>query len=202
MPLKFDFHMHTLDDPFDHHVYHTVNELVDKAALAGISGPLPSPCIPVNSRARPQSAYARERGILLIPGRGTGYRRLPCLPHQFPQGGLAERVASFADLKRLKAKAAGEGRGAGNPGHRTASLFPGRRRPCRKNSGSIGTLFDAVEVSGFYHANWNPNARPSRPRRSWGCPWWAIRIPIPWSSSGKPGPRRIARRTPTAFCEP
>ena len=32
MPLKFDFHMHTLDDPYDHHVYHTVFELLDKAA--------------------------------------------------------------------------------------------------------------------------------------------------------------------------
>jgi len=166
MPLKFDFHMHTLDDPFDHHVYHTVNELVDKAASLGF-GALSITLHTRQFESEAAFAYARERGILLIPGVEQDIEGCHVLLINFPKA-ESERVASFADLKRLKEKAAKEA------GRETLVIAPHPFFPggvaLQERFWQHSSLFDAVEVSGFYHARWNPNHRAIRAAEKLGLP--------------------------------
>src|SRR3954470_14339244 len=107
MPLKFDFHMHTLDDPCDHHVFHTVYELVDKAASLGY-GALSITLHTRQFESETATRYARERGVLLIPGVEQDVEGCHVLLINFPKA-AAEAVSTFEDLKRLKAEAAGAG---------------------------------------------------------------------------------------------
>lgn len=155
MPLKFDFHMHTLDDPHDHHVYHTVYELLDKAAALGY-GALSITLHTRQFESAEATRYARERGILLIPGVEQDIEGCHVLLINFPKA-EAERVASFADLERLKAETARRGDRetlviAPHP------FFPGSVA-LQSKFWDHSHLFDAVEVSGFYHAKWNPNRK-------------------------------------------
>ena len=65
-PLKADLHLHTAEDPNDR-VSYTAKELISKAADEGfeVLAITNHQCLTFNQRL---SAYARERGILLIPG--------------------------------------------------------------------------------------------------------------------------------------
>ncbi len=153
MPLKFDFHMHTLDDPYDHHVYHTTFELIDKAQSLGY-GALSITLHTRQYESEAATRYARERGILLIPGVEQDIEGCHVLLINFPKV-ESERVSTFPDLARLKEKAARDG------GRETLVIAP---HPFFPSGVALGekfwrhsSLFDAVEVSGFYHARWNPN---------------------------------------------
>ncbi|MDQ3001393.1 MAG: hypothetical protein M3Y08_09045, partial [Fibrobacterota bacterium] len=102
--LKFDFHMHTLDDPFDHHVYHTVFELLDKAADLAYD----ALAITLHTRqfhSREAEAYALERGILLIPGVEQDIEQCHVLLINFPKE-AAEGIGTFKDLARVKTELA------------------------------------------------------------------------------------------------
>ena len=166
MPLKFDFHMHTLDDPYDHHVYHTVYELLDKAASLSF-GALSITLHTRQFESEAATRYARERGILLIPGVEQNIEGCHVLLINFPKT-AAEQVASFADLKRLKAEVAREG------GRETLVIAPHPFFPSgvalQENFWRHGELFDAVEVSGFYHAKWNPNRKAIAAAEKLGLP--------------------------------
>ena len=64
--LKVDLHLHTDDDPTDL-IRHTGKELVDRAAALGLS----ALAITLHDRQLRDEAladYARERGVVLIPG--------------------------------------------------------------------------------------------------------------------------------------
>jgi predicted metal-dependent phosphoesterase TrpH len=166
MPLKFDFHMHTLDDPFDHHVYHTPYELLDKAHSLGY-GALSITLHTRQYENEAASRYARERGILLIPGVEQDIEGCHVLLINFPKAD-AERVATFSDLTRLKETAASDG------GRETLVIAP---HPFFPSGVALGekfwrhsALFDAVEVSGFYHAKWNPNREAIRAAEKLGLP--------------------------------
>jgi predicted metal-dependent phosphoesterase TrpH len=166
MPLKFDFHMHTLDDPFDHHVYHTPYELLDRAHSLGY-GAL---AITLHTRQFENEAvsrYARERGILLIPGVEQDIEGCHVLLINFPKA-EAEKVATFSDLAQLKAKAARE------PGRETLVVAPHPFFPSgvalQEKFWRHSDLFDAVEVSGFYHTKWNPNRKAIRAAEKLGLP--------------------------------
>jgi predicted metal-dependent phosphoesterase TrpH len=166
MPLKFDFHMHTLDDPNDHHVYHTVYELVDKAASLGF-GALAITLHTRQFESEAASRYARERGIVLIPGVEQDIEGSHVLLINFPKA-AAEGVSTFADLKRLKEDAARVG------GRETLVIaphpfFPGGVALQEKFWSHCG-LFDAVEISGFYHAKWNPNRKAIAAAEKLGLP--------------------------------
>ena len=65
-PLKADLHLHTAEDPNDR-VSYTAKELISKAADQGfeVLAITNHQCLTFNQKL---SAYARERGNLLIPG--------------------------------------------------------------------------------------------------------------------------------------
>lgn len=166
MPLKFDFHMHTLDDPCDHHVFHTVYELVDKAASLGY-GALSITLHTRQFESEAATRYARERGVLLIPGVEQDIEGCHVLLINFPRA-AAEQVSSFDDLKRLKAEAARDG------GRETLVIAPHPFFPggvaLQEKFWSHSEAFDAVEVSGFYHAKWNPNRKAIAAAEKLGLP--------------------------------
>jgi predicted metal-dependent phosphoesterase TrpH len=166
MPVKFDFHMHTLDDPRDHHVYHTVYELLDKAADLGY-GALAITLHTRQFESEAAARYARDRGILLIPGVEQDIDGCHVLLINFPKA-EADRVATFADLRRLR-----EGM-ASRRGPETLVIAP---HPFFPGGVALGEkfwpnrdLFDAVEISGFYHARWNPNRKAEDAARECGLP--------------------------------
>src|SRR4051794_18941307 len=93
--IKFDFHMHTLDDPVDHHVYHTIFELLDKAAALGYD----ALAITLHTRqfySREAERYAADRGLLLIPGVEQDIEKSHVLLINFPKE-ASEGIRTFAD---------------------------------------------------------------------------------------------------------
>jgi predicted metal-dependent phosphoesterase TrpH len=166
MPLKFDFHMHTLDDPYDHHVYHTVYELLDKAASLAY-GALSITLHTRQFESVAATRYARERGILLIPGVEQDIEGCHVLLINFPKA-AAEKVSTFEDLKRLKAEAAATG------GRETLVIAPHPFFPSgvalKEAFWRHSDLFDAVEVSGFFHEKWNPNRKAIAAAEKLGLP--------------------------------
>jgi predicted metal-dependent phosphoesterase TrpH len=157
--LKFDFHLHTLDDPCDHHVYHTVFELIDKAATLHY-GALAITLHDVQFESRVADEYAAARGILLLSGIERTIEGGHVLLINYPKQ-VTESIHSFDDLRRAKRP---EGLViAAHP------FFPG--------GPSVGDnllkhrdVFDAVEISGFYHRLWNPNRKGKDAARRIGLP--------------------------------
>ena len=97
--LKIELHAHTADDPLDR-IQHSSRELIDRAAALGYD----VLAITLHDRQldpAPLSAYASERGILLIPGIERTIEGRHVLLLNFSRA--AEGVASFGDLRRLKA---------------------------------------------------------------------------------------------------
>jgi predicted metal-dependent phosphoesterase TrpH len=164
--LKFDFHMHTLDDPFDHHVYHTVFELLDKAARMEYD----ALAITLHTRqfhSGEAERYARDRGILLIPGIEQDIEGSHVLLINFPKA-AAEGIRSFTDLAGVKAEL------ARSAAPESLVIAP---HPFFPSGVALGDkfwdhkdLFDAVEVSGFYHRLWNPNLKAMDAARTLGLP--------------------------------
>ena len=166
MPLKFDFHMHTLDDPCDHHVYHTAQELLDKAAALGY-GALSITLHTRQLESEDLARYARERGILLVPGVEQDIEGCHVLLINFPKAD-AEGTTSFDGLRRLKRESALRG------GRETLVIAPHPFFPggvaLRERFWEHRDVFDAVEISGFYHARWNPNRKAIRAAEKLGLP--------------------------------
>lgn len=164
--IKFDFHMHTLDDPYDHHVYHTVFELLDKAAALNY-GALAITLHTRQFESREAQAYALERGILLIPGVEQDIEESHVLLINFPKE-ASEGIRSFADLARVKRELARSG------AQETLVIAP---HPFFPSGVALGEkfwankdLFDAVEISGFYHRYWNPNLKAIAAANRLGLP--------------------------------
>ena len=157
--LKVDLHLHTADDPVDR-IHHSAFELVDRAAALGFD----ALAITLHDRqlihAR-LSAYARERGILLIPGIERTIQRRHVLLLNFPQG-EAERVHTLDDAARLKAKTGGLVI-APHPYFPAASCLHGALD-------GYSELFDAVEWSYFWTRPINFNARAAAWARAHGKP--------------------------------
>ena len=164
--LKFDFHMHTLDDPFDHHVYHTVFELLDKAEKLAYD----ALAITLHTRqfqSREAEAYARDRGILLIPGVEQDIEQCHVLLINFPKE-AAEGIRTFKDLARVKAELARSG------APESLVIAPHPFFPSgvalKEKFWDHKELFDAIEVSGFYHRFWNPNLKALQAAEKLGLP--------------------------------
>jgi predicted metal-dependent phosphoesterase TrpH len=164
--IKFDFHMHTLDDPVDHHVYHTVFELLDKAASLRYD----ALAVTLHTRQFASSEaerYARDRGILLIPGIEQDIEGCHVLLINFPKE-ASEGIRTFEDLRRVKAESARSGAResliiAPHP------FFPGGVA-LKDKFWAHKDVFDAVEVSGFFHKYWNPNRKAEAAAASLGLP--------------------------------
>ncbi len=96
--LKVELHAHTARDPLDH-VAHSSRELIDRAAALGYH----ALAITLHNRYSDvvdDAAYARERGIVLIPGIERSIHHRHVLLLNFP--GSCADVRSFEDVAALK----------------------------------------------------------------------------------------------------
>ena len=156
--LKVELHAHTDDDPLDR-IGHSTEELIDRAAALGYDA------IAVTLHNRyfdyiPYAAYARERGVVLIPGieRSVGQRHVLLL--NFPPA--CADVQTFDDIAALKASSNG------------LVVAP---HPYYPIPSALGTcldryphLFDAVEVNSMYTRAVNFNRRAIRWAAAHGKP--------------------------------
>ena len=102
--LKTEFHLHTADDPIDT-IPHTTLDAIDRTAALGYQ----ALAITLHDRQLPLDdhliGYARERGIVLIPGVERTLSGKHVLLLNFPEE--AESLRNFDELRRLKAKSNG-----------------------------------------------------------------------------------------------
>jgi len=157
--LKADLHLHTGDDPLDS-ILHSGTDVVDRAAKLGFHA-LAFTLHDAQFDDLDLTAYARERGIVLIPGveRTIGGRHVLLL--NFPLAAV-ERVRSLDDLPRLRSS--GDGLiVAPHP------FFPDRTCLGGALDAHAGA-FDAVEWSYFWTRALNFNARAARWAAAHGKP--------------------------------
>jgi predicted metal-dependent phosphoesterase TrpH len=155
--LKADLHTHSGEDPVDRIPY-DARMLIDRAAALGYS----ALAITLHDRQLALSGlatYARERGVVLIPG----MERTICGKHVLLlnfSAAAAEAVRSFDDLRRLRA--------AGNG----IVIAPHPFYPHPTSLGHLvdahADLFDAVEVNAFYTSLVDCNRRAVRWARAQG----------------------------------
>jgi predicted metal-dependent phosphoesterase TrpH len=155
--LKVDLHLHTADDPLDRISYSTP-QLIDRAAALGFD----ALAITLHDRQLEDprvSGYARERGILLIPGVERTIRGRHVLLLNFAADAVA-RVRSLDDLAALRAS--GDG----------LVIAPHPFFPDRSCVGSAldayADVFDGVEWSYFWTRGLNFNRRAERWARARG----------------------------------
>ena len=101
--LKVELHAHSGDDPVDDIPYSTT-DLIDRAAALGYD----ALAVTLHERQldiRDHAAYARERGVTLIPGIERTIEGAHVLLLNFRRG--TEAVSTFEDLARLREREAG-----------------------------------------------------------------------------------------------
>ena len=156
--LKVDLHLHTSDDPEDTIAYDAA-ALIDRAVERGLD----ALAITLHDRQLMDpwiAAYARERGIVLIPGVERTIRGKHVLLLNYPCE--AEQVRDFDEVRALK----GRGNGLVVAPH---PFFPGGT-PLRSLLERHADLFDAVEWSYFWTTGANFNARAAQWAKSRGKP--------------------------------
>jgi predicted metal-dependent phosphoesterase TrpH len=136
--LKVDLHAHTSEDPVDRIPY-DARTLIERAATLGYS----ALAITLHDRQlalTELTSFARERGVVLVPGIERTIRGKHVLLLNFPQG--TEQVSDFDELARLR--------------HRSNGLVVAPH-PFYPHPTALGRfmepharLFDAVEVNAFY----------------------------------------------------
>jgi len=136
--IKLELHAHTDADPADR-ISHSARDLVDRAASLGY-GAL---AVTLHDRffdPGPHAAYARERGVVLLPGIEKNIGRQHVLLINFPAA--CAEVRTFDDIARLKLIFDGLVV-APHPFYPIPSALGSAldRRP---------PLFDAVEVNAMY----------------------------------------------------
>jgi predicted metal-dependent phosphoesterase TrpH len=155
--LKIDFHTHSADDRIDRIPYSSY-DLIDRAAALGYDG-LAITLHDSQLDVRPLGPYARERGIVLIPGLEKTIDGRHVLLLNFPVA--AEDVRSFDDIARLKPLRGGLVI-APHP------FFPGPS--LRNRLDRHADLFDAVEYNAMYTTSLNFNTAAERWARARGVP--------------------------------
>jgi predicted metal-dependent phosphoesterase TrpH len=157
--LKVDLHLHTDDDPLDC-MPHDGYALVDRAAALGFD----ALAITLHDRQQEDArltAYARARGVLLIPGIERTVAGRHVLLLNFAADAV-RGVRSLADLAALRD--AGDG----------LVVAPHPFFPDRSCIGPLldahAALVDAVEWSYFWTRGVNFNARAARWARAHGKP--------------------------------
>ena len=154
--LKVDLHLHTAEDPWDR-IACDAAALIDRAAGLGFD----ALAITLHDRQladRRLTAYARERGIVLLPGIERTIERKHVLLVNFPQA--AEQVRTFDDLAALKARSEGL----------VIAPHPFFPAPAclRSVMDSRPDLFDAVEWSYFWTRRIDFNTRAAQWARTHG----------------------------------
>ncbi len=155
-PLKADLHLHTAEDPLDH-VRYTAKELITRAADEGFD------VISITNHHQMTfnqdlSFYAKERGILLIPGIEMTIRRRHVLVLNPPPYKMCSDFYSLSKLRRPETLII-----APHP------YFPGTY----SLNGYLMkylNLFDALEYCHFYSPMINFNQKAVEVSRSFGFP--------------------------------
>jgi predicted metal-dependent phosphoesterase TrpH len=156
--VKVDFHTHTADDPVDA-IPHSTLELIDRAAALGY-GALAITLHERQLELDSVHAYAAKRGLVLIPGIEQTIEGKHVLLVNFKRG--TERVKTFRDLARLKARE----RGLVIAPH---AFFP--TSTClRRQLDRHAELFDAVEYNAMFTASLDFNRRAEAWARAHGRP--------------------------------
>ena len=154
--LKVDLHLHTAEDPL-HTIEYTAKELISKAADEGfdVLAITNHHCITFN---RSLASYARERGILLIPGVEITIRNRHILLLNPPHGRIP---ANFSSLSNLR-----------NPETLIIAPHPYFPNPHSLNGLLLKhlKLFDAIEYCHFYSPRINFNHLALRVSRCHGLP--------------------------------
>lgn len=157
--LKVDLHIHTGEDPVDQ-IVHSATDLVDRAIALRFDA------IAITLHDSQFSdpdvlAYARSRGLVLVPGIERTIEGAHVLLLNFPAD-EAESVRTFADLARLKSRENG------------LVIAPHAYFPDKTCLGAQldahADLFDAVEWSYFWTRAINFNARAARWAHAHGKP--------------------------------
>jgi predicted metal-dependent phosphoesterase TrpH len=155
-PLKADLHLHTAEDPCDR-VSHTAKDLISKAADEGfeVLAITNHQCLTFNQRL---SSYARERGILLIPGMELNVRHRHVLLLNPPNG---KKVPDFSSLSALR-----------RPDTLVIAPHPYFPNPRSLNGHLLKNLrlFDAIEYCHFYSYRINFNQKAVAVSRMHGLP--------------------------------
>lgn len=155
--LKVDLHTHTADDP-EESIQHTSCELIDKAYYLGFDA-----ISITNHNAISFSGYlrdyARERGIVLIPGVEINVRGKHVLVVNAHEKILEART--FDDLRRLRTPA--------NMVVAPHPYFPDFSSLMWLVGKNID-VFDALEFSWFYHSRINFNRFALRTAAKYGLP--------------------------------
>jgi predicted metal-dependent phosphoesterase TrpH len=156
--VKLELHTHTDEDPADR-ITHSARQLIDRAAALGY-GAL---AITLHDRycdPAPHAAYARERGVVLLPGIERTIGRSHVLLINFPAA--CADVRTFADVVRLKQQSNG------------LVVAPHPFYPIPSALGAAldthAALFDAVEINAMYTRIVDFNRRAIRWARAHGKP--------------------------------
>jgi len=154
--LKVDLHLHTAEDPI-HRIRYTARELISNAADEGydVLAITNHHCVTFDKKL---SAYARERGILLIPGIEVSIRRRHVLVLNPPPGRSVSDFSSLSAIRRPE----------------TLIIAP---HPYFPNLHSLNRyllrhlrLFDAIEYCHFYSPRINFNQMAIDVSRRFGVP--------------------------------
>ncbi len=156
--LKVELHAHTADDPQDR-IPHSTVDLIDRAASLGYDA-LAITLHDHQLDLRHVTPYARERGVILIPGVEKTIRGKHVLLINFPVP--VESIQSFDDLVAAHRRCGG------------LVIAPHPFFPLRSCLGSVmdeyPALFDAVEFNGFYTSTVNFNRSAARWAAAHGKP--------------------------------
>jgi predicted metal-dependent phosphoesterase TrpH len=180
--LKVDLHLHTSEDPSDV-ISHDAYQLVDRAAELGFN----ALAITLHERVLADSrltGYARDRGIVLVPGVERTIEGRHVLLLNFTAG--IDHVRTFSDLAALRSRTNGVVIAA-HP------FFP-NRHSLRSRLVEHPELFDAVEWSYFWTRGLNFNAKAAQWAAEHGKPVVA--------SSDLHDLRQIGRTCSFVFAEP
>lgn len=158
--VKAELHAHTADDPMDR-VPHTAETLIERAAEHGY-GAL---AITLHDRPfdpAPLEAFARARGIVLIPGLERTIDGRHVILLNFPTSAI--EVRSLEDVARLKAATPGGLVIAPHP------FYPIPSALGRELLEAHLDLWDAVEVSALYVRGFDFSTRTIEWARQYGKP--------------------------------
>jgi predicted metal-dependent phosphoesterase TrpH len=186
--LKVDLHLHSSEDPVDV-IDHSAHQLIDKAAELGFDA-LALTLHDCDLRDPALVAYARDRGIVLVPGveRTIEGRHVVLLNFAEPTG----HVRTFADLAELRRT----GSGLVVAAH---PYFPDRT--ClRSRLDRHVDLFDAIEWSYFWTRGLNFNAKAARLAAKHGKPLVANSDLHDLRQLGRTYSLVLADRDPDSIC--
>lgn len=187
--LKVDLHLHSSEDPVDV-IDHDAHQLIDRAAELGFDA-LALTLHDCDLRDPTLCAYARERGIVLVPGVERTIDGRHVLLLNFPE--RTDHVRTFDDLANLR---------------RTSNGLVIAAHPYFPDTSCLrwrldrhADLFDAVEWSYFWTQGVNFNAKAARFAATHGKPLVASSDLHDLRQLGRTYSMVFADRNPDAICD-